>query len=173
MPALAHVDALRAAPITGVHLWFDRPVCPFDHVVTPGRLIQWVFSDRRSVKESDEMKESTEAEAYRLASRVSILQLVISASYDLLALDKLAIRDAVLADLAAIWPAVSGGATVAVVGRHRTRGHLRRPPGVESSGLRSARRSTGSSWLATGPIPAGRPRWRGQFGAATWPLRGS
>ena len=33
------------------------------------------------------------------------LQLVISASYDLLALDKVAIRDAVLADLAAIWPA--------------------------------------------------------------------
>jgi uncharacterized protein with NAD-binding domain and iron-sulfur cluster len=32
------------------------------------------------------------------------LQLVISASYDLLALDKAAIRDAVMADLAAIWP---------------------------------------------------------------------
>ena len=44
LPALAHVDALRAAPITGIHLWFDRPVCPFDHVVTPGRLIQWVFN---------------------------------------------------------------------------------------------------------------------------------
>ena len=44
LPALAHLDALRAAPITGVHLWFDRPVCPFDHVVTPGRLIQWVFN---------------------------------------------------------------------------------------------------------------------------------
>ena len=28
----------------GVHLWFDKPVCPFDHVVTPGRLIQWVFN---------------------------------------------------------------------------------------------------------------------------------
>src|SRR4029077_13812077 len=34
------------------------------------------------------------------------LQIVISASYDLLALDKLAIRDAVLADLTAIWPAI-------------------------------------------------------------------
>ena len=33
------------------------------------------------------------------------LQLVISASYDLLALDKVAIRDAVLAELAEIWPA--------------------------------------------------------------------
>ena len=33
------------------------------------------------------------------------LQLVISASYDLLALDKVAIRDRVLAELAEIWPA--------------------------------------------------------------------
>ena len=44
LPALASLDDMRASPITGVHLWFDRPVCPFDHVVTPGRLIQWVFN---------------------------------------------------------------------------------------------------------------------------------
>ena len=44
LPALAKLDSLQASPITGVHCWFDRPVCPFDHVVTPGRLIQWVFN---------------------------------------------------------------------------------------------------------------------------------
>ena len=44
IPGLAGLDALRASPITGVHLWFDRPVCPLDHVVTVGRLIQWVFN---------------------------------------------------------------------------------------------------------------------------------
>ena len=38
------LDSLHASPIVGVHLWFDRPVCPYDHVVTPGRLIQWVFN---------------------------------------------------------------------------------------------------------------------------------
>ena len=43
-PALDGVEALHASPITGIHLWFDRTVCPFDHVVTPGRLIQWVFN---------------------------------------------------------------------------------------------------------------------------------
>ena len=41
-PCGARGDA--ASPITGVHLWFDRPVCPLDHVVTVGRLIQWVFN---------------------------------------------------------------------------------------------------------------------------------
>ena len=44
IPGLAGLGAMQASPITGVHLWFDRPVCPFDHVVTPGRLIQWVFN---------------------------------------------------------------------------------------------------------------------------------
>ena len=44
IPALERLDSLRASPIVGVHLWFDKPVCPFDHVVTPGRLIQWVFN---------------------------------------------------------------------------------------------------------------------------------
>ena len=44
IPALSQIGAMPTSPITGVHLWFDRPVCPFDHVVTPGRLIQWVFN---------------------------------------------------------------------------------------------------------------------------------
>src|SRR5262249_48410900 len=41
---LGGIDKLKSSPITGIHLWFDRAVCPFDHVVTPGRLIQWVFN---------------------------------------------------------------------------------------------------------------------------------
>src|SRR5262249_29690288 len=41
---LDRIGALESSPITGVHLWFDRPVCPFDHVVLPGRFVQWVFN---------------------------------------------------------------------------------------------------------------------------------
>jgi uncharacterized protein with NAD-binding domain and iron-sulfur cluster len=100
IPALANLGAIPSSPITGVHLWFDRPVCPFDHVVTPGRLIHWVFNHtaiqgRRAAAGVDR-EDSPERGQY--------LQLVISASYDLLALDKVAIRDRVLDDLAAIWP---------------------------------------------------------------------
>jgi squalene-associated FAD-dependent desaturase len=109
-PALDAVEALHAAPITGIHLWFDRTVCPFDHVVTPGRLIQWIFNhtaiqgrtgmpgpvgSRQTAPAADDQP-ATEQGQY--------LQLVVSASYDLLALDKVAIRDAALADLAKIWP---------------------------------------------------------------------
>ena len=57
--------------------------------MTPGRLVQWVFNHTA-------IQGREEGGQY--------LQVVISASYDLLSLDKLAIRDAVLADLATIWP---------------------------------------------------------------------
>ncbi len=92
LTGLSGLDQFAASPITGVHLWLDRPVCPFDHVVTVGRLIQWVFNHTA------------------LQGRASgdqggqYLQLVISAAYDLVPLDKESIRDVVLAELGAIWP---------------------------------------------------------------------
>jgi len=93
IPGLEGARQLKASPITGIHFWFDRPVCPFDHVVTPGRLIQWVFNHTavQGRKPAD-------------AENGEYLQVVISAAYDLVSMDKTAIRDAALADLAEIWP---------------------------------------------------------------------
>jgi squalene-associated FAD-dependent desaturase len=100
IPELAGPERLDSSPITGVHLWFDRPVCPLDHVVTSGRLVQWVFNHTaiQGRQATGSMSPAGAAEGGQY------LQVVISASYDLLSLDKSAIRDAVLADLAAIWP---------------------------------------------------------------------
>jgi squalene-associated FAD-dependent desaturase len=93
IPTLATIDAIEASPITGVHLWFDREVCPYDHVVIVDRLVQWVFNHTaiqgRRPGDADEGQ---------------YLQIVISASYDLLTMANAAIRDAVLADLTALWP---------------------------------------------------------------------
>jgi squalene-associated FAD-dependent desaturase len=100
MPAIADLQRLESSPITGVHLWFDRPVCPFDHVVTPGRLVQWVFN-HTAIQGRTASTSASEAR-----NEGQYLQIVISAAYDLLAMDKTAIRDAVLADLAEIWPSV-------------------------------------------------------------------
>src|SRR5262249_17786110 len=88
LPALAHLRAMQASPITGVHLWFDRPVCPFDHVVTPGRLIQWVFNHtaiqgRTATPDVESPRADGEpGSPADPPERGQYLQLVISASYD-------------------------------------------------------------------------------------------
>ena len=147
IPTLSGLEQLQASPITGVHLWFDRPVCPFDHVVTLGRLTQWVFNHTAiQGRRPDE------------AEQGQYLQLVISASYDLLSKDKLAIRDAVLDDLRAIWPVANEakllrwwvvtehGATFAVrpgVDAHRP------PQRTNIEGLFLAGDWTSTGWPAT------------------------
>jgi squalene-associated FAD-dependent desaturase len=146
VPALASVDALQASPITGVHLWFDRPVCPFDHVVTVGRLIQWVFNHT-----AIQGRSTTGAGG-------EYLQIVISASYDLLALDKTAILDAVMEELAELWPAARVATLVRswVVTEHGATFAVR--PGVEAhrpaqrtpvDGLFLAGDWTDTGWPAT------------------------
>ncbi|AMV37591.1 hydroxysqualene dehydroxylase HpnE [Planctomyces sp. SH-PL62] len=91
VPALEGLKGMESSPITGVHLWFDRPVCPLDHVVAPGRLLHWVFNHSALQGRGSE-------------AGGQYLQVVISAAYDLVGMDKGAIRDAVLADLAEMWP---------------------------------------------------------------------
>jgi squalene-associated FAD-dependent desaturase len=43
LPWLDGAATLDASPISGVHLWFDRPITELAHVVLVGRTSQWVF----------------------------------------------------------------------------------------------------------------------------------
>jgi squalene-associated FAD-dependent desaturase len=163
IPALEHLDCLRTAPIAGVHLWFDKPVCPFDHVVTPGRLIQWVFNHTaiqgRGVPESNQPPGAAAAErAFAPTAAGQYLQVVMSASHDLVRLDNVAIRDAVLAELAEIWPEVRRANLLRswVVVEHGATFSVR--PGVDAvrlaqrtgaDGLFLAGDWTSTSWPAT------------------------
>jgi squalene-associated FAD-dependent desaturase len=104
IPEIENLDFLASSPITGIHLWFDRQICPFDHVVLPGRFVQWVFNHtaiqgRRASTAVQPPRSAREPDAGS-----QYLQVVISASYDLVAMEKTGIRDAVLAELAEIWP---------------------------------------------------------------------
>jgi squalene-associated FAD-dependent desaturase len=42
-PVLGRIRQLEAAPITSLHLWFDRPVLPWPHAVVVGGVSQWLF----------------------------------------------------------------------------------------------------------------------------------
>jgi squalene-associated FAD-dependent desaturase len=152
IPGLAGLDALRASPIAGVHLWFDRPVCPLDHVAIVDRLIQWVFN-HTAIQGRAVPAMGSEGEG-RGENPGQYLQLVISAAYDLLPLDNAAILAAVLAELAEIWPATRSARLLRswVVTEHGATFAVR--PGVDA--LRPPQRTpvTGlflaGDWTATG-----------------------
>jgi squalene-associated FAD-dependent desaturase len=142
IPSLKDLDQIDASPITGVHLWFDRKICPHEHVVTVGRLVQWVF-DHSAIQG----RSTPDGQG-------QYLQVVISASYDLLPLDKNQILEAVLTDLAAIWPESKEAKLVRswVVTEHGATFAVR--PGIDS--LRPAQRTPveglflAGDWTTTG-----------------------
>lgn len=143
VPALGSVGSLEASPITGIHLWFDREVCPFDHVVTLGRTVQWVFNHTAL-----QGRRPGDAEGGQY------LQLVVSASYDLLPLHRDAVRDMAVAELAEAWPAVREAKLLRswVVTEHGATFAVR--PGVEA--LRPPQRTPveglflAGDWTSTG-----------------------
>ena len=40
---LGGLDCIDVSPIIGIHLWFDRPVCPWPHMIYVDPPLQWVF----------------------------------------------------------------------------------------------------------------------------------
>ena len=94
-PWLAAARGWPSAPITGVHLWFDRPITDLEHAVLVGRLGQWLFN--RGALAGDLSAAGAAQEFY--------YQVVISASRDLAGRDRQAIVDELVGELAEIWPA--------------------------------------------------------------------
>jgi squalene-associated FAD-dependent desaturase len=90
LPWVARLRDIQSAPITSVHLWFDRPITSLPHAVLVGRLSQWVFA--RSARPSSP------------APRPHYYQVVISASHELRGRDRDAVIAEVRRDLAAVWP---------------------------------------------------------------------
>ncbi|MEX0677328.1 MAG: hydroxysqualene dehydroxylase HpnE [Pirellulales bacterium] len=89
-PWLGEISSVAASPITGVHLWFDRPIMSLDHAVLVGRLSQWIFNRTRC--------QGTES------SGGYYYQVVVSASRELGGKDRDAIVREVCRELAQIWP---------------------------------------------------------------------
>ena len=90
-PALANIGKLRNSPITGVHFWFDRDVMSDPFLVLVDRTTQWIFNKSR---------------LYDGPGEGRYLQLVISASYDLVPRSRQEIVDICLRELCEVLPAV-------------------------------------------------------------------
>jgi squalene-associated FAD-dependent desaturase len=93
LPELAGAEEIEAAPITGVHLWFDREITSLPHAVLVGKLSQWMFNrGRRAATDGG----SPGGHYY---------QVVISASRDLAGRDRDEVIAEIVSELASIWPA--------------------------------------------------------------------
>jgi zeta-carotene desaturase len=84
-PALGlDLSAFEHSPITGIHLWFDRPVTGLPQATLLDRTMQWMFNKREG--------------AY--------LQLVVSASRSLLEMPRKEVIDLAVRELAEFFPEV-------------------------------------------------------------------
>lgn len=148
-PIVEEAGQLESAPITSVHLWFDRPVIDVPHAVLVGRMNQWVFARTESGGQTAESGEKrAESRGWREESRErrskcglessesppstlnaqpstfnsrTYLQVVISASRQVNSRPQAEIISDVVAELGELWPQV-GEATLLhsrVVTEHR------------------------------------------------------
>jgi squalene-associated FAD-dependent desaturase len=118
-PDLARLKELETAPISSVHLWFDRPILfpprakgsiardaqdlppELPHAVLIDRLSQWIFN--RDLLHDRGSKASPNPDARRREPGHSY-QVIISASRNIAASTQQEVIDHVLADLADVFP---------------------------------------------------------------------
>lgn len=108
--AFAGLSRLETAPISSVHLWFDRPITKLPHATFVGRLCQWMFNRSEirlaSVPTGIDMQSAAPV-TQSAVSGTHYYQIVISASRELeqWGTDE-TIRRAI-DELSAVWPATS------------------------------------------------------------------
>ena len=95
-PGLGHLDEFKVSPITGVHFWFDRQVMKQPFVTLLDTVTQWIFNKTALYTGSNTDSVSENNGQY--------LQLVISASYDLLTKSREEIIDLCLGEVRQALP---------------------------------------------------------------------
>jgi len=120
-PFFAGISRLETAPISSVHLWFDRPITELRHATFVGRMSQWLFN--RSAIQGEHIPrashdsvpnpgrpilyESVPTPGSPYTNPKSFyFQVVISASRDVLARGTDETIRTVIEELAGIWPVV-------------------------------------------------------------------
>lgn len=103
-PDLQGIEKLEPAPISSIHLWFDRPITDLPHAVFVDRLCQWMFN--RTLL-GNNLGKSTADSSDSLQQTGFYYQIVISASHQLAGRSKEEIQAAILKELIEVWPEMS------------------------------------------------------------------
>ncbi len=117
-PALAASDAnfaglqhLHDAPITGIHLWFDRHVMDEPFLTLLDHTVQWIFNKTLLYSDAAQATSSNGGGAAKndsvaaASGAAQYLQLVISASYDLVSRPRQEIVEMCVRELRDVLPA--------------------------------------------------------------------
>jgi uncharacterized protein with NAD-binding domain and iron-sulfur cluster len=92
---------LRTSPITSVHLWYDRQVMDGPYLALIDYTSQWIFNKTRLYQGQ---ARNGDAPAVQKNENSQYLQIVISASYDLVQRSRQEIVDLCCAELAKVLP---------------------------------------------------------------------
>jgi len=156
-------ERLQVAPITSVHLWFDREVTTDEHAALLDTRIQWMFHKSRIRRWP--------------AERGSYLELVISGSFPELGMTREVVLASAMEELAMFYPAVRGATLVKSAVLKEARATFSVTPGLDTvrvdqrmglPGLFVAGDWTRTEWPSTmegavrsGRLAAGRALGRG------------
>jgi len=112
-PLREQISHFETAPITGIHLWFDRQISGLDHAVLLDRTIQWMFHksrlqnrDRGRAALQGRVSVNERNGALAPASEPgSYIELVVSSSKTLIDKSRAEIVDLALAEVREFFPA--------------------------------------------------------------------
>jgi zeta-carotene desaturase len=121
--SLANLEKIKVSPITGVHFWFDRRVMDEPFVTLLDTTTQWIFNKTALYADSNGERKSSVSRQY--------LQLVISASYDLLQKPRQEIIDLCLAEVRQALPAARNAELVKATVIKETAATFSPEPGVD------------------------------------------
>ena len=100
---LSGLNRLKTSPITSVHLWYDRPVMETPYLALIDYTSQWIFN--KTVLYAGNETSANGTRPTSAPADGQYLQIVISASYDLVSRSRQEIIDLCCKELAEILPA--------------------------------------------------------------------
>ena len=148
-PSLTHLENFKVSPITGVHFWFDRHVTNEPFLTLLDTQTQWIFNKTALFRKDP---------PFAASEKGQYLQLVISASYNLLKKSRQEIIDLCLKEVRQALPAAREAQLVKATVIKETAATFSPEPGVDqwrpaqetnTPGLFLAGDWTATGWPAT------------------------